>query len=71
MMRQTHRAGEKMFVDFAGETVPIVDPVSGEIEHAYVYVAVLGASNYTYSRSYDGAGFGIMGGLNPQCSGVF
>lgn len=71
VMRQTHRAVKKMFVDFAGETVPIVDPVSGEIEHAYVYVAVLGASNYTYSRSYDGAGFGIMDGLNPQCSGVF
>ena len=34
VMRQTHRAGEKMFVDFAGETVPIVDPASGEIEHA-------------------------------------
>jgi transposase len=40
-----------MFVDFAGETVPIVDPVSGEIEHAYVYVAVLGASNYTYAEA--------------------
>jgi transposase len=50
-MRQTHRAGEKMFVDFAGETVPIVDPGSGEIEHAYVYVAVLGASNYTYAEA--------------------
>ena len=51
VMRQTHRAGEKMFVDFAGETVPIVDPGSGEIEHAYVYVAVLGASNYTYAEA--------------------
>jgi transposase len=51
VMRQTHRAGEKMFVDFAGETVPIVDPASGEIEHAYVYVAVLGASNYTYAEA--------------------
>jgi len=38
-------------VDFAGETVPIVDPASGEIEHAYVYVAVLGASNYTYAEA--------------------
>jgi transposase len=63
-MRQTHRAGEKMFVDFAGETMPIVDPASGEIEHAYVYDAVLGANNYTYSRSYDGAGLEVMGGLD-------
>lgn len=51
VMRQTHRAGGKMFVDFAGETVPIVDPVSGKIEYAYVYVAVLGASNYTYAET--------------------
>lgn len=51
VMRQTHRAGEKMFVDFAGETVPIVDPASGEVKQAYVYVAVLGASNYTYAEA--------------------
>jgi transposase len=51
VMRQTHLAGEKMFIDFAGDTVPIVDPASGEIEDAYVYVAVLGASNYTYAEA--------------------
>lgn len=51
-------------MDFAGETMPIVDPASGEIEHAYVYDAVLGANNYTYSRSYDGAGLEVMGGLD-------
>ncbi|MDD2201354.1 MAG: IS21 family transposase [Firmicutes bacterium] len=51
VMRQTHRAGEKMFVDFAGQTVPIRDRTSGEIKEAYVYVAVLGASNYTYSEA--------------------
>jgi len=51
VMRQTHRAGEKMFVDFAGQTVPIKDRASGEIEEAYVYVAVLGASNYTYAEA--------------------
>lgn len=47
-MRQTHKAGEKMFVDFAGKTMPIVDPETGEINEAQIFVAVLGASNYTY-----------------------
>jgi transposase len=47
-MRQTHRAGEKMFVDYAGQTVPIVDPTTGEVNQAQIFVAVLGASNYTF-----------------------
>ncbi|NOS95348.1 MAG: IS21 family transposase [Methylotenera sp.] len=46
-MRQAHRAGEKMFVDFSGKTVPIHLP-SGEILDAQIFVAVLGASGYTY-----------------------
>lgn len=48
-MRQTHRAGEKLFVDFAGDTVPIIDAGSGEIRRAHIFVAVLGTSNYTYA----------------------
>ena len=48
-MRQVHRAGEKLFVDYAGDTVPIVDAASGEIARANIFVAVLGASNYTYA----------------------
>ncbi len=51
VMRQTYRAGEKMFVDFAGQTVPMRDRTSGEIKEAYVYVAVLEASNYTYAEA--------------------
>lgn len=47
-MRQTHRAGEKMFVDYAGPTVPIVNPITGEMTEAQIFVSVLGASNYTY-----------------------
>jgi transposase len=47
-MRQTHRAGEKMFVDYAGQTVPLINPITGEINQAQIFVAVLGASNYTY-----------------------
>jgi transposase len=44
-MRQIHVAGEKMFVDYAGPTVPIVDAATGEIRQAQIFVAVLGASN--------------------------
>lgn len=50
-MRQTHKAGEKCFVDYCGPTVPIVLPHTGEIRTAQVFVAVLGASNYTYAEA--------------------
>ena len=47
-MRQIHRAGEKLFVDYAGQTMPIINPDTGEVHFAQVFVAVLGASNYTF-----------------------
>ncbi|MEW6116918.1 MAG: IS21 family transposase [Nitrospirota bacterium] len=50
-LRQEHKAGEKMFVDFAGHTIPIVDSTTGEVTDAEVFVAVLGASNYTYAEA--------------------
>lgn len=50
-MRQTHRAGEKMFVDYAGQTVPIISPNNGESKSAQIFVAVLGASNFTYAEA--------------------
>jgi len=50
-MRQTHIAGEKMFVDYAGSTIEIIDPESGEIRQAQIFVAVLGASSYTYAEA--------------------
>jgi transposase len=50
-MRQTHKAGEKLVVDYAGQTVPIVTPVTGEIRTAQIFVAVLGASNYTFCEA--------------------
>jgi len=40
-----------MFIDFAGKTVPITDPSTGEITEAEIFVAVLGASNYTYAEA--------------------
>lgn len=48
-MRQTHVAGDKLFVDYAGQTVPVVDAISGEIRRAQIFVGVLGASNYTFA----------------------
>ena len=47
-MRQEHKAGEKLFVDYCGQTLPITDRKTGEVREAQVFVAVLGASNYTY-----------------------
>lgn len=50
-MRQIHKNGEKLFVDYAGQTVPIINPDTGEEVAAQVFVAVLGASNYTYAEA--------------------
>jgi transposase len=51
VLRQDHRAGEKTFVDHAGDTIPVIDPSTGQIRPAFVFVAVLGASNYTYAEA--------------------
>jgi len=48
VLRQEHKAGEKMFVDWAGSTIPVYDPTTGEARPASLFVAVLGASSYTY-----------------------
>jgi len=48
-MRQIHRAGEKLFVDYCGPTMTIVNPDTGEYREAQIFVAVLGASNYTFA----------------------
>jgi len=52
VLRQEYRAGEKMFVDHAGPTVPVVDPDTGVIQAASIFVAVLGASNYTFCEAF-------------------
>ena len=51
-MRQEHKAGEKLFVDYAGQTMPVVDRQTGEVREAQVFVAVLGASNYTFAEAF-------------------
>jgi transposase len=50
-MRQTHVAGERMFVDYAGTTLDVIDAATGEVLRAQLFVAVLGASNYTCAEA--------------------
>ena len=50
-MRQIHKAGEKLFVDYAGHTMPIVNPRTGEIRESQVFLSVLGASSYTFAEA--------------------
>jgi len=51
VMRQNHRAGEKLFVDYAGQTVPVIDRATGAVHETQIFVAVLGASNHTYAEA--------------------
>ena len=50
-MRQDHHAGDKVFVDYSGKKIPITDPHTGEVREAEIFVAVLGASNFTYAEA--------------------
>lgn len=50
-MRQTYRAGEKLFVDYSGMTMPVTNPATGEIQRAEIFVATLGASHYIYAEA--------------------
>jgi transposase len=51
VMRQEHRAGDKVFVDYSGKKIGITDPTTGTVREAEIFVAVLGASNYTYAEA--------------------
>ena len=51
-MRQTHVGGDKLFVDYAGDTVPVVvDRLRGTVRRAQIFVAVMGASNFSYGEA--------------------
>src|ERR1700750_41769 len=76
-MRQHHVAGERMFVDYAGTTLEVVDGTTGEVRVCQLFVAALGASNYTYAeatftqRLVDWIGshvraFAFFGGVTAQ-----
>lgn len=51
VLRQAHLPGDKAFVDYAGQTVPVVDRLTGEVRAAQIFVAVLGCSNYTFAEA--------------------
>jgi transposase len=51
VLRHEHKAGEKLFVDYAGDTIPVHNPQGGPARQAAIFVAVLGASNYTYAEA--------------------
>jgi transposase len=76
VMRQSHRAGETLFVDSAGQTMPVVNALTGEVRAAAIFIAVLGASNYTFAEATwrqslpdwigsHGRAFAALGGV-PQ-----
>jgi len=51
VLRPEHKAGEKLFVDWAATTIPIHDPRGGPLRQAHLFVAVLGASSYTHAEA--------------------
>ena len=51
VLRQDHAPGDKLFVDYAGQTAPVTDRHTGQIRAAQVFVAVLGCSNYTHAEA--------------------
>jgi transposase len=51
VLRQAHNPGDKAFIDYAGQTVPVIDRLTGEVRAAQIFVAVLGCSNYTFAEA--------------------
>ena len=70
-MRQDHKAGEKLFTDFAGMTIPIVDPETGEITQAEVFVATHGFSSCTYVEAVPSQELGNWIGAHIRAFAFF
>ena len=67
VLRQHYVAGEKLLVDYAGPTMPVVDRRTGEVRQAQIFVAVLGASNYTYVEATWSQGLPDWIGSHRRC----
>ena len=70
-MRQTHVAGERLFVDYAGTTMEVIDGATGEVITAQLFVAALGASNYTYAEATWTQGLADWIGSHTRAFGFF
>jgi hypothetical protein len=66
-MRQNHLASDKLFVDFAGQTLAVIDPATGEVWPAQVFVTVLGASSLTYAESGQSGRGSVSAPEAPAC----
>jgi transposase len=66
VMRHQHRAGDKLFVDYAGHTIPIYPP-DAQVWQAQVFVAVLDASNYTFAEASASQGLECWIGSHVRC----
>ncbi|CAO0821837.1 hypothetical protein DFAR_2690026 [Desulfarculales bacterium] len=71
IMRQEHRAGEKTFIDYAGQPVDVVVPLTGEVRAAQIFMAGLGASNYTFAETTWTQGLPDWIGSHQQASQIF
>lgn len=66
-LRQSHAPGERLFVDYSGQTVPVIDPATGEVRQAQIFVAVLGASSYTYVEATWSQGLADWTASHVRC----
>lgn len=66
-MRLTRKAGEKLFVDYAGLTMAYFCQAAGEMREASVFVATLGASSYTYAEAQESPGHEIVDWRTCAC----
>lgn len=73
-MRQSHAAREKVFVNYAGDTIDLIDPATGAVRAMKLFVAAMGASSYVYAEARPREGladwigchvglFGFLGGV--------
>lgn len=66
-LRQSHAPGEQLFVDYSGQTVPVIDAITGEEHRAQIFVAVLGASNYSFVEATWSQGLADWLGSHVRC----
>ncbi|AHF73603.1 transposase ISSoEn3, IS21 family [Candidatus Sodalis pierantonius str. SOPE] len=66
-MRMEHKAGEKLFIDFCGPTVPIVNPATGSVRQVAIFVAAMGVSGYAYIEACEGQDMASWLNANSRC----